>query len=593
MKKIKLSIIVPVYNSLLYLPRCVESMLVAQDVQEKIEIILVDDGSNDGTEKLVDILAKNYSNIKVVHEKGSGGPAHPRNVGLSIASGEYVFFCDNDDYFAPHALENMIKHANEWKPDVMAVKLGDDGSREIIARSMFKENKADVDIYRSTITKTLGPWKLYKRSFLQKNDFAFPTDCPDDNPFVLRAYLLANRVSIAADQEYYFWTEKADKSNLSNQDNSVWYNYEKKYLCTKMCFDIYRNHADKELGQICMLPRLLDWPTWTFQGIILLNEKETPKLKEYILNLKEMLLSVCDEKFLKEKATLEQYVVLKTLIDYKNFADAKKILTDLEKNKWKVIENTLEGSFYGLANKKMIVDVSSYLKPEIVIKNLEYHKDKLILSGKLFTKNFTPEEIYNSKVILKKYKSDEEFKYEDFILKLNEGENYDFDVTIDLMEFTQYIKEHKLDKDCSRWDIFLQVGNGASRRLNISNESILFTKFSEYMNVNREQVLLPHVSDGEVMCFWYIVNTTKAFSKEFFKKKDNRSLINELSVQLIKNKDFNTINKLYKEYKKDKINLKIISNNEIKYYKNKYKIGYPAIAQARVYDKKGYHALKK
>lgn len=593
MKKTKLSIIVPVYNSLLYLPRCIESMVVAQNVQDRIEIILIDDGSNDGTEKLVDMFASRYSNIKVIHENNSGGPAHPRNVGLSIANGEYVFFCDNDDYFAPHALEKMIKHADEWKPDVMAVKIGDDGSREIIARSMFKENNSDVDIYRSTISKTLGPWKLYKRSFLQKNNFEFPIDCPDDNPFVLKAYLLANRVSVAADQDYYYWTEKTDKSNLSNQDNSTWFNFEKKYLCTEKCFKIYEEYADKKLGQIYMLPRLLEWPTWTFQGIILLNDKETPKLKEYITNLRKMLLSVCDEEFLKKKAKLEEYVTLKTLIDYKDFDVAKRILMDYQKSKWKTLECGKEGTFYSLANKKFIIDADYFIKPVVDVLDVEYMQNNLYLNCEITTSNFTPKEIHNSKIILKKYKSDIQYEYADFVLEANEDGKYTLNTKIDLSTFICYLNKNNDNSKSVRWDIALQIGKNYTKRLNITNETTLFTKFSNYLYVEKEKVLVPHVSDGEVMCFWYIVEKSNDFSKEFFKYKKNRSLVNLLSVNLISQSDFDIITKLHKEYKKGKINLKIISNEEIKYCGKKYKVGYPAFIESCIYDRRGYHALKK
>lgn len=109
---IKVSVIVPVYNTEPYLYACVQS-LVRQTLKD-IEIILVDDGSSDNSPSLCDEYAKSDSRIKVIHKK-NGGPSHARNEGLDAASGEYTTFCDSDDYIALNAYEvcyNLAKQAN-------------------------------------------------------------------------------------------------------------------------------------------------------------------------------------------------------------------------------------------------------------------------------------------------------------------------------------------------------------------------------------------------------------------------------------------------------------------------------------------------
>jgi glycosyltransferase involved in cell wall biosynthesis len=90
-----ITVIVPVYNIIEYLPRCVHS-LTAQ-TYTNLEIILVDDGSDDGTEKLCDELAEEDARIRVFH-KENGGSSSARNLGLKYASGDYVGFVDSDDY---------------------------------------------------------------------------------------------------------------------------------------------------------------------------------------------------------------------------------------------------------------------------------------------------------------------------------------------------------------------------------------------------------------------------------------------------------------------------------------------------------------
>lgn len=100
------SIIVPVYNNLTYLERCVES-LVNQTYQD-IEILLVDDGSCDGTEVLCDQLAKQWEKVKVCH-KENGGTSSARNHGIRNAQGEAFSFVDSDDCIAADMIQKLVE----------------------------------------------------------------------------------------------------------------------------------------------------------------------------------------------------------------------------------------------------------------------------------------------------------------------------------------------------------------------------------------------------------------------------------------------------------------------------------------------------
>lgn len=104
------SIIVPVYNIRQYLSHCVQSLL-AQTCQE-IEILLVDDGSTDGSGKLCDSLAASDRRIISIH-KENGGLSDARNAGLDRARGQWILFVDGDDYLAPDAVELVLKQAQE------------------------------------------------------------------------------------------------------------------------------------------------------------------------------------------------------------------------------------------------------------------------------------------------------------------------------------------------------------------------------------------------------------------------------------------------------------------------------------------------
>lgn len=94
-----LTVIVPVYNTADYLPRCVDSLL-NQGLGEQLEILLVNDGSTDGSEKICDKYYAAYPTIIRLLEKDNGGVSSARNLGMDNASGRYLTFVDSDDYIS-------------------------------------------------------------------------------------------------------------------------------------------------------------------------------------------------------------------------------------------------------------------------------------------------------------------------------------------------------------------------------------------------------------------------------------------------------------------------------------------------------------
>ena len=98
-----ISVVVPVYNVSAYLPECLDSIL-SQDY-EKLEVILIDDGSTDDSGTICDAYAQRDSRIRVIHQK-NGGAAAAKNAGLRAAAGEYLSFADSDDFLEPNVYRN-------------------------------------------------------------------------------------------------------------------------------------------------------------------------------------------------------------------------------------------------------------------------------------------------------------------------------------------------------------------------------------------------------------------------------------------------------------------------------------------------------
>lgn len=116
MKKPLVSIIVPVYRAEKYLDFCIQSIL--RQTYDNIEVILVDDGSDDKCPEICEKYATLYKNITVIHQVNKGVSA-ARNVGLELANGEYIQFCDSDDELKPELIEKAVWIAQENCSEVL------------------------------------------------------------------------------------------------------------------------------------------------------------------------------------------------------------------------------------------------------------------------------------------------------------------------------------------------------------------------------------------------------------------------------------------------------------------------------------------
>lgn len=112
-----ISVIVPIYNVDNYINKCVNS-IVSQTIYEKLEILLIDDGSTDNSGIICDEFAKKFTNINVIHQKNQG-VSIARNTGLDNATGKYIAFVDADDYVDADFFEKMLILAEQNQSDIV------------------------------------------------------------------------------------------------------------------------------------------------------------------------------------------------------------------------------------------------------------------------------------------------------------------------------------------------------------------------------------------------------------------------------------------------------------------------------------------
>ncbi|MCF3136172.1 glycosyltransferase family 2 protein [Streptomyces olivochromogenes] len=213
------SVIIAAYNAMPYLTRCITSVAEQTIGRSALEIVVVNDGSTDGTAAELERLSGLYPGLmRVFHQTNSGGPSAPRNAGLEHAQGTFVFFLDADDHLGPEALQRMVRMAEDNDTDVVLGKMVGVGGRGA-PTSMFKRNQPRTDVFSSRVYWTLNPMKLFRRDLLERHRLRFPTDLAigEDQLFVGAAYLHASGISVVADYDCLYWVLREDEGNITRR----------------------------------------------------------------------------------------------------------------------------------------------------------------------------------------------------------------------------------------------------------------------------------------------------------------------------------------------------------------------------------------
>ncbi|MGW0836909.1 glycosyltransferase family 2 protein [Streptomyces prunicolor] len=212
MPRVKVSVIVPVYNTGKYVDECAPSLLGQSLPADEYEVIYVDDGSTDDTLSRLEKIAAGAPNVQVHTQPNSGWPGAPRNLGMKHAKGEYIQFVDHDDTLGPEALERLYEHAKRNDADVV---LGKMSSTMVRPRRLFRHTVDACTIENDELTQSMSPHKMFRRAFVEEHGLRFPEGpwILEDLAFVSAAYLKAERISILADYPVYYWMKRDDGGN--------------------------------------------------------------------------------------------------------------------------------------------------------------------------------------------------------------------------------------------------------------------------------------------------------------------------------------------------------------------------------------------
>lgn len=227
-----LSIVIPIYNVKKYLECCVGSVL--NQTYKQFELILVDDGSIDGSSEICDNYAGKDSRIKVVH-KANGGVSSARNAGIDLAIGDYVLFIDADDYIEKDYLQTFVENCSADCDLVVCGFTYDFGTKKEV-NEVEKVESLTIDDYKKRFNQlyakslTNSPFaKLYKRELITGLTFDKTVSLGEDLLFNLEYVSRCKKIKVVPYSGYMY--NQTNVSSATRKYNTEYYD------CIIKCYE--------------------------------------------------------------------------------------------------------------------------------------------------------------------------------------------------------------------------------------------------------------------------------------------------------------------------------------------------------------------
>lgn len=209
----KVSVIIPVYNVENYLRKCLDS-LVNQTLQD-IEIIVVNDGTPDNSQEIIDEYVKKYPKKVVSIIQKNGGQGTARNTGLLHATGEYIGYVDSDDYVEKNMYEELYTKAKEDNSDIVIC------GNNVVKETYELISKEDVD--KEFLLGKMAVWnKIYKKSIIIDNKIEFRSKIwYEDLDFTMKVYFSSKKISYVDKHLYNYLLREGSTMNNNNIERNL------------------------------------------------------------------------------------------------------------------------------------------------------------------------------------------------------------------------------------------------------------------------------------------------------------------------------------------------------------------------------------
>lgn len=297
-----ISVIVPVYNAAQYLEGMIDS-IISQSFSD-LELMLLDDGSSDGSAEICDKYAEKDRRIEVIHKENEGISA-TRNLGIERAKGKYLCFCDHDDFLMTDALKNLYEAIENTKADMIhgatPVRYSAKCKKEVplsVSKIDFDSAEEDIfDRYAEVFTLCQTIWgALYRTEYIIRNNIEFPlkyTSGGEDAVFFFRILQTGARIKCISQEVYIHILRDGQSASSRYSLNFLLYHFE---------------FSEEEYTYLSRYGKAKIWlQRWFFffrQVLLLLSDPNSglsyPQKKEYLMKYLQLNSSQYAMKHLTE-----------------------------------------------------------------------------------------------------------------------------------------------------------------------------------------------------------------------------------------------------------------------------------------------------
>ncbi|MGG3821757.1 glycosyltransferase family 2 protein [Geobacillus thermodenitrificans] len=378
----KVSIIIPVYNIASYLEECLYS--VQNQSYRDLEVIMINDGSTDGSEQILERFQKNDPRFRLFNQENRG-LGYTRNRGISLSNGQYVFFLDGDDRLPKDAIQHLLSAIETHDADYAVGKVLRFHSerkyvpiRHLEFNLYTQKQVTTIEQNPELLQDSIACNKLWKKEFLIQNDLSFiEGKYYEDLFFTMRAAVLAKTVAVT-NKVVYYWRVRTEEHNRSiTQEQMKLENTLHRLSALKQNRQwLIDNRVSAKVVEQHDLKCLIDVLRLHAVKFALVDQTERKEWQENVLSfLQEIPRETAQQLAPKEKMLYD------LILNYR-FDDLEKIsevYMNIETSP--VVEQ--EGHRFFVRVQDRTYDITADIKPIMTVEDFQKQDDDVILSGEL------------------------------------------------------------------------------------------------------------------------------------------------------------------------------------------------------------------
>ncbi|KKK38788.1 hypothetical protein WQ57_07360 [Mesobacillus campisalis] len=376
------SVVIPVYNAASYLEDCLNSIL-GQDY-EQLELIVINDGSPDDSEEIIRKFAEKDSRVRPFAQENHG-LGYTRNRGISLSSGEYVFFLDSDDLVPSGAIKTLVESAEAANADFAVGKVHrlTEERRYVPVRhkefNLYEKSEATSLLeHPELLQDSIACNKLWRRDFLIKHGLNFTVGkYYEDLAFTLRGAVLADKIAVTS-KPVYLWRvrEGEDSPSITQQQMKLENTRDRLNALLQNRGWLAETGANDRIEAEHDLKALLDVLRLHAIKYELVPQQERAEWEQMVLSfLKQIPESTAERLPNKEKLLYE-------MLTKGRFRDLQ-LFSQMHTNTETSPIVRQDGMRFILQGEQQQYDVTPFLKPVVVIRSVKTDPSKWMLEGEL------------------------------------------------------------------------------------------------------------------------------------------------------------------------------------------------------------------